>query len=145
MSYTVGEQNVPYARGFKVPTKLSIEKALGALNVNPISGICRENFFETFQSLPQPKKSTDWLAQYAEKGQTYSEYVQLSRTLHTSSSRHRKTIYLTLFGQIDKTVVDIDGLIDYTHRFFQIPVKIIHPFIDVAWNDQKRQWTCKCL
>jgi competence protein ComGF len=71
------------------------------------------------------------------------EFLQLSRTLHTQSSSHRKSIYLTVFGQVDNTIFDIDSLIDYTQRFFQIQVKLINPFVNVQWNDEKNQWTCK--
>jgi len=71
------------------------------------------------------------------------EFVQLSRTLHTPSSYHRKTIYLTLFGQINNTIFDIDSLIDYTQRFFQMDVKLINPFLQVTWNNEKNQWICQ--
>jgi competence protein ComGF len=132
-----------YVRGFKVPRKSDIEKALGKFDDNNISSVFNEDFYETFDSLPLPKKPSDWLAQYAEKGQTYMEFLQLSRTLHTQSSSHRKSIYLTVFGQVDNTIFDIDSLIDYTQRFFQIQVKLINPFVNVQWNDEKNQWTCK--
>ncbi|CAF3497729.1 unnamed protein product [Rotaria socialis] len=137
------EQNSPsYVRGFKVPRKLDIQNALGKLDDNNISSVFTEEFFETFDSLPLPKKETDWLAQYVEKGQTYMEFLQLSRTLHTKSSSHRNVIYLTLFGQIDNTIFDIESLIDYTQRFFQMQVKLINPFINVEWSDEKSQWIC---
>ena len=71
------------------------------------------------------------------------EFLPLSRTLHTPSSSDRKTIYLTIFGEVDNTVFDINNLIDYTQRFFQMEVKLINPFINVQWNDEKNQWTCK--
>jgi hypothetical protein len=143
MSISTEQESLPYARGFKVPKKLDIEKALGKFDDNNINPVFTEKFYETFDNLPVPKKPSDWLAQYAEKGQTYMEFLQLSRTLHTKSSSHRNSIYLTIFGQIDNTIFDIDSLIDYTQRFFQMPVKLINPFIDVQWNDEKNQWTCK--
>ncbi|CAF4883118.1 unnamed protein product, partial [Rotaria socialis] len=55
------EQNSPsYVRGFKVPIKLDIQNALGKLDDNNISSVFTEEFFETFDSLPLPKKETDW-------------------------------------------------------------------------------------
>lgn len=130
---------------YKVPGKVEIQKALGKLDDNNINSVFTDNFFATFDSLPLPKKDSDWLAQYAEQGQTYMEYLQLSRTLNTPLSSHRKTIYLTLFGPIDNTIFDINSLIDYTRRFFQMEVKLINPFNDVQWNNQKNEWTCKIL
>jgi hypothetical protein len=143
MSISLGEKSLSYVHGFKVPRKLDIEKSLGKFDDNTRNSVFTENFCETFDSLPLPKKPSDWLAQYVEKGQTYMEFLQLSRTLHTPSSYHRKTIYLTVFGQVDNTIFDIDSLIDYTQRFFQMQVKLINPFINIDWNDQKNQWTCK--
>jgi hypothetical protein len=134
-----------YVRGFKVPRKSDIEKALGKFDDNSISSVFNEDFYETFDNLPLPKKPSDWLAQYVEKGQTYMEFLQLSRTLHTQSSSHRKSIYLTVFGQVDNTIFDVDSLIDYTQRFFQMQVKLINPFVNVQWNDERKQWTCKFL
>ncbi|CAF1341077.1 unnamed protein product [Rotaria sp. Silwood1] len=142
MSILLKQKSSSYVRGFKVPRKLDIDNALGKLDDNTIKSIFTEEFCETFDSLPLPKKESDWLAQNAEKGQTYMEFLQLSRTLHTKSSSHRRTIYLTVFGQIDNTIFDIDSLIDYTQRFFQMQVKLINPFIDVQWNDKNNQWTC---
>ncbi|CAF4076527.1 unnamed protein product [Rotaria sordida] len=143
MSISRKRKSLSYVRGFKVPSQMDIDKALGKFDSNDnINSAFTHDFYKTFDSLPLPKKSTNWLAQNVEKGQTYMEYLQLSRTLHTQSSSHRKTIYLTMFGQIDNTIFDIDSLIDYTQRFFQMPVKIINPFISVQWNDQTNQWTC---
>jgi archaemetzincin len=44
---------------------------------------------------------------------------------------------------MDNTIVDIDSLIDYTQRFFQMEVKLIHPFIQILWNNDKHQWLCQ--
>jgi hypothetical protein len=145
MSISPGQQSPSYARGFKVPRKLDIENALGKFDNNNINSVFTKDFCETFNSLPLPKKPSDWLTENAEKGQTYMEFLQLSRTLHTQSSSHRKSIYLTVFGQVDNTIFDIDSLIDYTQRFFQMQVKLINPFINVQWNDEKNQWTCEFL
>ncbi|CAF3148551.1 unnamed protein product [Rotaria sp. Silwood2] len=142
MSILFEQKSPSFVRSFKVPRKLDIENALGKLDDNNINSVFTEDFCKTFDSLPLPKKESDWLAQYAEKGQTYMEFLQLSRTLHTPLSSHRKSIYLTLFGQVDNTIFDIDSLIDYTKRFFQMQVKLINPFINVEWNDKKNQWTC---
>jgi len=143
MSISPEQESPSYIRSFKVPSKLNIENALGKFDDNDKNSVFTKDFCETFDSLPLPKKPSDWLAQYAEKGQTYMEFLQLSRTLHTKSSSHRKSIYLTLFGQVDNTIFDIDSLIDYTQRFFQMQVKLINPFINIQWNEEKNQWTCK--
>lgn len=132
-----------FANGFKIPSKLNIENALGKLDDNNFNSIFTKQFCETFDSLRLPNKESDWLAQYAEKGQTYAEFLQLSKTLHTKSSSDRKIIYLTIFGQVDDTIFDMNSLIDYTQAFFQMQVKVINPFVNVQWNEEKHQWTCK--
>ena len=86
-----------YVHGFKVPKKLDIEKALGKFDDNDTNPVFTEMFCETFDNLPLPKKSSDWLAQYVEKGQTYMEFLPLSRTLHTPLSSDRKN---NLFNNI---------------------------------------------
>ncbi|CAF3974279.1 unnamed protein product [Rotaria sp. Silwood1] len=139
MSTLFEQKSSSYIRRFKVPTKLDIENALGKLDDNTVNSVFTEIFCETFDNLPLPKKESDWLAQYAEKGQTYMEFLQLSRTLHTKSSSDRKTIYLTIFGQVDNTIFDIDSLVDYTQRYFQMQVKLINPCINVQWNDKNNQ------
>lgn len=140
------EESLEDVYNFKAPGKVEIQKALGKLDdESSINFVFTEKFFEKFDSLPSPIKETDWLAQYAEKGQSYMEYLQLSKTLHTPASSHRKTIYLTLFGPVDSTIFDVDSLADYTQRFFQMQVKLINPFTHVQWNDTKNQWTCKFL
>jgi hypothetical protein len=131
------------ARGFKVPKQIDIDKALGEIDDHHMNSIFTKDFCDTFDSLPLPKKPSDWLAQNAEKGQTYTEFLPLSRTLHTQSSFHRRTIYLLVFGQVDNTIFDIESLINYTQRFFQMSVKLINPFTNVRWNDEKNQWACK--
>ena len=128
--------------GFKVPKTSDIRKALGELDDDTSSSTYTANFLNTFDSLPLPSKSTDWLAQNAEKGQTYAEFVQVSRTLNTPASADRNTIYLTIFGTLDKNVINVDSLIDYTRRFFQMPVQVINPFVSVQWNSDKQQWAC---
>ncbi|CAF1228546.1 unnamed protein product [Rotaria sordida] len=139
MSTLLGQKSPSHAHGFKMPRKLDIENALGKFDDNCTNSVFTKDSCQTFDSLPLPKKPSDWLPQYKEKGQTYMEFLQLSRTLHTKSSSHRKSIYLTVFGQIDNTIFDIDSLIDYTQRFFQMEVKLINLFISIQWNDNKNQ------
>lgn len=143
MSNSSNTELASYAHGFKVPSKLEIRKALGKFDDQTMNSAFTEEFFETFDNIRPPQKSTDWLAQYNEKGQSYMEFLQLSRTLHTPSSADRDTIYLTVFGEADNAILDFDSLINYTQTFFQTPVRVIHPFVNVRWDGEKNQWTCK--
>ncbi|CAF0985336.1 unnamed protein product [Adineta ricciae] len=145
MSMTRQRKTVPFASGFKLPDQSAIEKALGAFDDATLESVFNENFYKTFDSLPFPKKPWDWLAQYIERGQTYAEHLQLSRTLNTPASSNRKSIYLTIIGEIDYSIFDVNNLVEYTQRFFQMPVKLIHPFIDFQLDDDTYQWTCKKL
>ena len=55
-----------------------------------------------------------------------------------------KYIYLTLLDNDDRlSLLNIDHLIDYTQRFFQMKVKLLPLFTNVNWNKTKRTWICK--
>ena len=74
---------IPYAKGFKPPSRKNILDALGKFSTesSSIPWQNREYFEETkngriqhFNPIPECNSEDDWLAQYNERGQTFSQY-----------------------------------------------------------------------
>lgn len=133
-------KSIPFVRGFRPPTQERIEQALG--DDSPFS----EEFHQSFPSLPQPTNDLDWLANYKERGQTYGSFLKECPLLddEDENSITDKFIYLTLLDNDDRlSLLNIDHLIDYTQRFFQMTVKLLPLFSDIRWESTKRKWTCK--
>jgi hypothetical protein len=130
-------KTIPFVRGFRVPKQEDIDEALG----NDAS--FSNEFKSSFNSLPNPTSELDWLANYKERGQTYEDFLDECPLLD-DDNLSQKYIYLTLLDNDDRlSLLNIDSLIDYTQRFFQMQVKLINPFINIQWNEEKNQWTCK--
>lgn len=127
----------------RVASKTDRQKALGDSNEKRTDFIFDHKFLESFDDLPLPENESDWLAQYAEKGQTYQEFVQVSRTLESPASVGRTIIYLTLFGSLETFLFDMNSLTDYTQRYFQMPVKQIDLFTNIHRNEETHEWKCK--
>lgn len=131
-------KTIPFVQGFRVPTQIDIDRALGD------ESNYSDEFRQSFDSLPQPTSDLDWLANYRERGQTYADYLDECPLLDEKNTVTQKTIYLTLFDNDDRlSILDINQLIDYTQRFFQIQVKLLPIFSNFRWNDKKNKWTCK--
>lgn len=131
-------KTIPFVRGFRVPTQTDIDQALGDKSKYS------DEFKQSFDSLPQPTNDLDWLANYRERGQTYTDYLDECPLFDEKNMITKKTIYLTLFDNEDRlSILDINQLIDYTQRFFQIQVKLLPLFTNFRWNETKNKWTCK--
>ena len=132
-------KTVPFVRGFRVPARKDIDEALG--DDAPFSN----EFRATFNSLPSPKSDLDWLANYKEKGQTYARFLDECPFLDDRYTL-QKCIYLTLLDNDDRLLLlNVDRLIDYTQRFFQMEVKLLPLFTNIIWNRAKRTWICKLI
>jgi hypothetical protein len=130
-------KSVPFVRGFRVPKQQDIDDALGD------DALFSNGFKNSFDSLPIPTSELDWLANYRENGQTYQEFLDNYR-FHHYDKLEEKYIYLTLLDNDDRlSILNIDQLIDYTERFYQIKVKILPLFSNFIWNKTNRTWTCK--
>lgn len=130
-----GRKSIPYVRGFKVPTTQEQANALG------FNGDIPKEFdsnTDLFKSIPKCKSIDDWLAQYKEDGQTYSQFLQecpwlsnrkrkyIKQAFHKDGQTLRDKypdgkVYILPLGQFDH--IDFDALIDYTRIFLQLPVK----------------------
>jgi len=149
---------VPYARGFRVPSKGDIRMALGEFGCSENAAKRKRNhskrefdpasshkpdwedprhYVETkgvqmpqqdhFGSIPVCESVDDWLAQYDEEGQTYSEYLRLitsrSGRFKVSANPHRNTICLLPIGSFDGRHTPLppnflNHLRKYTEAFF---------------------------
>jgi hypothetical protein len=130
---------IPFVRGFRVPKQEDIDKALG--DTAPFSN----EFKNSFNSLPNPTSELDWLANYKERGQTYANFLDDCPFLD-DKNLSEKYIYLTLLDHDDRlSLLNIDRLIDYTQRFFQMKVKLLPVFTNILWNENKKTWICKLI
>jgi hypothetical protein len=132
-------KTISFVRGFRVPKQEDIDDALGN------DALFSNEFKNSFNSLPNPTNELDWLANYKEKGQTYEEFLDECPFLDDNNPS-KKYIYLTLLDNDDSlSLLNIDHLIDYTQRFFQMKVKLLPLFTNINWNKTKRTWICKLL
>ena len=69
---------VEYAEGFKLPSKNDIMEALGPFNVDEEQLLYSNCPSNSWKPIPPIDFEGDWLANYAEPGEAFSEYVQLS-------------------------------------------------------------------
>ncbi len=130
-------KSISFVRGFRVPKQEDIEKALG--DDPPFT----KEFNSSFPPLPNPTCDLDWLANYKERGQTYEDFLDECPLLDDGNATE-KCIYLTLIDDDDRlSLLNIDLLIDYTQRFFQLKVKLLPLFSNVRWDQTKRTWMCK--
>lgn len=155
--------SVPFARGFRRPTAQEVRRALG-LPTGKCSGEPTNRAFsdgkDFFSAVPSPSSEDDWLAQYKEEGQTFSQFLDECPWL---SSRRRKTmkqpfvssgknirekypegkIYLLPLGSFSKEgSCSFDQLADYTRRFYgNIPVHTLAPVgLSISVSDGSVVW-----
>ena len=145
-------QHIPYARGFKRPSKQQQNVALG-LTTNKAYKVEIERFFA---DLPFPASPDDWLAQYVEKGQTVEQFQSSTPWLSTrkivryrgnfdKTGKTMKTKYpnskitiveICMEEEEDHIKPDLESLCDYSASFLQVQVEKL-PKIKIIRNGQK--------
>lgn len=148
---------VPYARGFRPPTPKQRWTAVSARLNEEIPREFQEEA-HLFPPIPQPSSVDDWLAQYNEEGQTYSQFLKeclwFSRRKvkycrmpfnpagSTLSEKYPNgKIYLLPLGEFLGAAVDapsFDNLADYATRFFQQEVQIL-PAVEILVDREKEE------
>lgn len=162
-------RHVPYATGFRPPQDREQLEAIGftprqATNQAKVKGcspsLPREYMVHSndgknfFNQVPKPTHIDDWLAQYAEEGQSYREFVQqcpwlstrkckgtsMQRFLSSETSLPRKypdgKIYIVPLIETDNDdSLYFDDLIDYATRFLCLPVVALPPIRLVVERD----------
>ena len=129
---------VPYAVGFRRPSKRAQLKAIGWVPPEDVEPIFKPST-EFFNPVPRPVTIDDWLAQYVEEGQTYDQFINQCPWLSTRKVKYMKQnfntggktlvekypngkIYVGLIGEFKEDLVVLDDLIDYVRRFLGLPV-----------------------
>jgi archaemetzincin len=85
-----------------------------------------EPFFRTDGFLPvEPPTPDDWLANHAEPGQSFDEFVAARRATPTAE---RRRIYLVPVGELPISV-DIDLVAAYLGAFFALEVVVAEPVV----------------
>ncbi|KAK3096912.1 hypothetical protein FSP39_004719 [Pinctada imbricata] len=152
------ERCIPYARGFKVPSPQKRRQAVGKdaelpdYNPDPYQG------FDFFPPIPAPQSIDDWLAQYAEGGQTFSQFVRETPWLSCRKKKSRKMcfeplgrtllqkypegkIYLLPIGDFNKEhCVNFEDLIEFAQIYLGIPVKALPKVPLEVEKDGKVKW-----
>lgn len=152
---------VPYAKGFKPPSKTRQVNAIGLdgsipCELNPASD---PSGYEFFKSIPQPTNVNDWLAQYNEEGQTYKQFLSECPWLSTRKRKGSKQnfipngknilerypngkIYIAPVGKIDGEISYFGELAKFAEIYLGIPVCILPQIeVNVIIKDKKIYWT----
>jgi archaemetzincin len=112
---------IKFARGFKIPTKDSIHKALKTTTTKN-KNYKHENILlklvDHFKPLPLPTNDLDWLAQFCEIGQSCQDFIKWSPIRLENDIGIKKFIYYVQIGEFSKNKMKFDDLIDYSKRFF---------------------------
>lgn len=157
----VEEVKVSYAAGFKPPSPKKIRTAIGfneaaiPKEFNP--GTKAVDGFEFFKSIPEPSDIDDWLAQYNEEGQTYTQFIHqcpwlssrkrkyMSQTF-TSSGKTLKEkypngkVYIVPVGEFDHRLTQFySSLLEYTSKFLCLPVVSL-PEVKIEMDEGKVFW-----
>lgn len=149
---------VPYARGFHPPSKKRRLEAAAARPDEKLSAeYCDQDGDEFFPSIPRPSSIDDWLAQYNEEGQTYSNFLHecpwISKRKmksmpssfnpegHTLPKRYpHSKIYLLPLGEFcsDHCAPAFSELAEYAELFFTLPVVVL-PAVTITVNHSRRE------
>ena len=140
---------VPYARGFHPPSQ---QRCLEAATTHRGEKLPQEYLDQDgggeifFPHIPQPSSIDDWLAQYNEEGQTYSQFLYECPWLSRRKRKYMPTkfnaegptlikrysdskIYLLPLGEFDsqRGAPSFSELADYASVFFSLPVVVLPP------------------
>ena len=129
---------VPYVKRFRPPNRKEAIEACGDIfereELKPHS---------SFKPIPKCTSQDDWLAQYCEQGQSFTEFIQTSPWLSTRKRKGIKqkfvpsektlqtrypegAIYLLPLGEFNnESSPDFQNLVQYTQIFFNMPVKAL--------------------
>lgn len=149
---------VPYARGFHPPSR---KRCIEAATARPDEKILPEYLDQDgerfFPHIPQPSSIDDWLAQYNEEGQTYSQFLNECPWLSRRKRKYMPTtfnaegstlikkysgakIYLLPLGDFDpkRGAPAFSELADYASVFFSLPVVIL-PAVQLTVDHSRRE------
>ncbi|KAK2143447.1 hypothetical protein LSH36_839g02006 [Paralvinella palmiformis] len=153
---------IPYARGFRAPSKKVKQKAL--IGHGECSSHISKEFAdgEHFESVQKCQSIDDWLANVKENGQTYAQFINNCPWLSTRKWRkvnmkfvpsgetiHEKypdgKIYIIPVGDLttglnnNLCILDVDDIIEYCQIFLGLPVVTL-PAVSLVRNNGKVLW-----
>lgn len=153
-------RGVPYARGFHPPSK---KKCQEAAICRPDEELPREYKDQDtdgevfFPPVPRPSSIDDWLAQYNEEGQTYSQYLHECPWLSQRKTKYVQStfnaqgptlnerypnckIYLLPLGDFDSDCAapEFSELAEYARLFFTLPVVVL-PAVKLTVDHSRRE------
>ena len=134
--------SVPYARGYKPPSR---KRSRDAITHPQTSGTLPVHFQPTediFHPVPPPTSIDDWLAQYNESGQTYTEFLHDCPWLSKRKWKQAKHLFipegqtikekypngriyllkLDDFQQSNLSSPSFESLLRYVEIFYELPV-----------------------
>lgn len=149
-------KTIPYAKGFKKPNE---KDKLNAIRKSRSEKEIEKEFRpiqELFKELEPPKTKYDWLAVYAETGQTCADYIRTSPWLKkppikwaklnpydsegsTICEKYPKAfVYILPIGSLEFGNLNaIRELVKYARLFYNIPIKIMDPFEVISDNKKE--------
>ena len=145
---------VPYAKGYRPPTKKRRVAALGKISAGAKEFQTGDGFFSP---VPAPTSIDDWLAQYNEEGQTYGQFISECPWLSKRKWKYHKgafetsgrtilekypgtKIYLQPLGNFDAgDAPNFDDLAEYARLFFCLPVEVL-PAVTLEEEDSAIYW-----
>lgn len=138
---------VPYVRGYKPPSiKRCSEAIFDRSKVRtPVAPVYLQPDLDFFQPIPPPTSIDDWLAQYKEPGQSYSEFLRECPWLSSRKWKQTKQafdpvgrsirekypvgkIYLLPLGEFSTgrgSAPSFSALMEYVRCFYGIPVQVL--------------------
>ena len=146
---------IPYVKGFRPPTKIQQLKAIGGGKQSPIPPEYVPDA-KFFRAIPRCTSIDDWLAQYCEEGQSYSDFQvqcpwlsgrKVKYVKHTfnpiGSNLAEKypngVIYILQLGEFDRRAPHFDALIEYAQLFYCLRVKKL-PKVKLETKGEKLYW-----
>ena len=159
-----GGRAVPYASGFRPKTPKARLNAM-CIHQEKVDELGKEYQPSEgfFSKVPTCTSVDDWLAQYNEEGQSYSQFLLECPWLSNRKRKYIKqtfvpsgrnlpqkypsgVIYILPLGRFGDSVdatscsPDISAIVDYTERFLCLPVKQL-PAVSVEANGKEVIWT----
>ncbi|XP_069138068.1 archaemetzincin-2-like [Argopecten irradians] len=149
---------LPFAVGFKIPSEQEKRKAIGSSPMIPALDPQSFKGFGFFPPIPRPTSIDDWLAQYVEEGQSYSDYQRQCPWLSKRKLKYMpqqfvskgKTIlekypdgkiYLLPVGDFSgENCVKFKSLRDFAQIYLGLPVVEL-PGIALEEENHKIFWT----
>jgi hypothetical protein len=154
---------IPYATGFKPPSESEQRRAISAKSL-PKELEPTKSFFSP---VPAPTSPDDWLAQYNEEGQTFTEFLEENPWISTQKRKTTKQTFISRGHTLPEKYPDgkiyilplgeftcgsspnFDILIEYAKAFFCLPVEVL-PSVplesdggstsrSIYWVDERKQ------